>query len=301
MPIIYSIIFGIIFLFTLAFIIIFKSYGKDNSHPKGNSPILNFVEGSSLFVLHTACKLLHKRKSNDYLRCVSFSLIVTLFISLTGLIYTVSSFFSPDESVLSISRPDAGQGDTTISLIADSELYSGNIDVEVKNKKYTFEESMEIFYKYRKELDSCLLGSNKSFLMVTSPLTLPSSIGDENISVSWYISNPDIIDYSGKLINENISPDGSELEIVATLTLGENTAEICYTIVAYPSPLSSKDKLISGISEYINSSDEIYKDSITLPTEIDGIAVSFYKDKSELPSMDISFGTNYISNIDCGT
>ena len=108
---------------------------------------------------------------------------------------------------------------------------SATFEVETADwYKGTFDEAMNIFSSYRAEFDSHVLGDNSSFLHVTNTLNMPSTWGDENISVSWNISNPDIIDYTGKLQAENIPDDGIVLEVVATLTLDETSADICYQL-----------------------------------------------------------------------
>lgn len=233
-------------------------------------------------------KLTGKKLNEHSLKNISFILLTTIALSLIGALYTLSVVFSGMEAVTVVNRPEPGQGDSTLSLITDSELYTGNIDIPIKDKEYTFDEAALLFSQYRPELDNCLLGDNESFLKVTSPLTFIYSIGEENISISWYISAPDIIDYSGNPVSENISPDGSELEIIATLSLEDNIAEICYDIVVYPAPLTSEDMLISQLSDFINSPENISRHEIVLPTEINGHSIIFYEDKSELPSSDIS-------------
>lgn len=268
-----NIIFTIIFLsiFALSLILFIK-----------------FRSGTSEKNINLLYKLIGKRFDGNSLKNISFSLLSAIVLSLIGALYTISLSISGQETVTSITRPQPGEGDSTLSLIADSDLYTGTVVIPVKDKEYTFEEASQLFSRYRRELDSCLLGDNESFLKVTTPLTFISSIGEEGISISWYISSPDIIDYSGNPVLENISPEGSELEIIATLSLGDNIAEICYDIVVYPEPQTYEDILVSQLSELINSPAGISQDKIALPTEFDGQPIVFYKDKSALPSRDIS-------------
>lgn len=269
MNIVYGIFFLVLFVASLIFFLALHSHYKEH-------------------IVHALRRMTHKKNVDNSLRIASFIALTTLVLSLIGAIHIVSSAFSSDEAVNSIGRPAPGQGDSSISLITDSEIYTGIIDIVVNDKEYTFDEASELFSYYRSQLDECVLGDNESFLKVTSPLTFPSSIGDEDISISWHIANPDIIDYSGNIITDNLSSDGSKTEVVATLSLGDNVAEICYSIVVYPRELSPKDQLISELTEIINSPTNITKEEISLPKEINGHTISFYKNKSELPSGNIS-------------
>lgn len=269
MNIILGIIFGTIFVLLSVYLIIFRL-------KNGASMVLDF--------LYRFC---HLKKQDYHLKLASFLIVFTMSASLLGLISAVYARLSEFAPVTTLTRPDAGESDSTISLIADSEIFSGPIDIPVDAREYTFDEAMSIFRSYRHELDKYVLGDNESFLKVRTPLNFPSSIGKEHIAISWHIEKPDIINYSGQPVSENISPDGSETEIIATLSLGANTAQICYSIVVYPEQPSSTDLLLSNLNSLINSPDNIFDNSVTLPSEIDGKAISFYEEKSVFPSVDI--------------
>lgn len=216
-------------------------------------------------------------------KLILFSLLSTIIISIFAGIYCLNLLFSKDDSIDSLSRPNIGEGDKTVSINVDSEIYSGTLDIELQEKKLTFEEALEIFSKYRADLDKSILGDNTSFLKVTKPLNFPTSIGDENISISWYISNPNIIDYTGNILVENLLTENENLEVIATLKLGEHTAEICYSITVYKASLSLKDELLSYINTFINDEALLNNDQVILPSKMDNISLSFYSKNSSLP------------------
>lgn len=269
MNIILGIILGTIFVLLSVYLIVFR------------------LKNGTMMILNLLYRFLHIKKQDYHLKLTSFIIVFTMSASLLGLFFTVNSLLSKRTPVTALTRPDAGESGSTISLIADSEIFSGPIDIPVDAREYTFSEAMSIFRSYRHELDECVLGDNESFLKVRTPLNFPSSIGKEHIAISWHIERPDIINYSGQPVSENISPDGSETEITATLSLGDNTAQICYSVIVYPEQPSSTDLLISNINSLINSPDNISDANVTLPSEIDGKAISFYKEKPVFPSMDI--------------
>lgn len=319
MQITFIIIFSFIFLATFICIVIFRHY-KDDYVKNLDKKIfsLRIVLGFS-----TACTdLLHslpffrntrayskekkllssinlssspeKNLYEHHIRLLSYIICVVVICSFLGLAYTITLTSTNREDISDITRPAAGEGNQNMTLIADSEMYSGTIDISIDEEKYSFEEAMEIFSSCRADFDSTVLGDNVSFLHVTSPLTFPSSWGEEGISVSWYISDTDIIDYSGSLIKENISDTGSSMEIIATLSLGDFSADICYQLKVYPPEASAKASIISYINDYINSDHNLTETMVELPDNINGQAISFFQEKTVYPSLD--FYSHNINN-----
>lgn len=226
----------------------------------------------------------YKLKQQEFIpRIILLTLVSTIIISFFGTTYSISLLYSKDKEITSISRPNTGDGDNKISINVDSEIYSGAIDLEIQEKKMTFEEALDIFSYYRTELDTYVLNGNSSFLNVISPLCFPSSIGDENIQISWYIDRPEIIDYTGHIITENFLEDKENVEIIATLSLQEHTAEVCYFITAAKAPLSAKEELSAYINEAINNESSLHEDNIKLPTHINELSLRFYKTKNDFP------------------
>lgn len=216
-------------------------------------------------------------------KIIIYSLVSTFIISVFASAYCISLFFSIDKKISSISRPDIGEGNSTISVNVDSDIYSGTIDLEVLEKQISFEEAIEIFSKYREELDNYVLGNNSSFCEVTTPLNFPSSIGNENIAISWYITNPDIIDYTGNILFENIISDTADLEIVATLKLEEHVAEVCYYVTVKKLPPTAAEQLSEYINNHINDSSLLNQKHIDLPSNINGINLIFYSKEKSFP------------------
>ena len=251
--------------------------------------------GTSICFL-VSLKKYYKTRNEFKPKLILFSLLSTIIISIFASIYCGNSIVSKSKSIKSISRPSLGEGDKTISINVESDIYTGTIDLEIQEKKLTFEEATKIFSKYRESLDENVLGNNTSFLKVTKPLNFPSSIGDEEISISWYISNPNIIDYTGNILTENILSECEELEIIATLTLDEHVADICYFITVYKEPLSTKDELAYYINQSINEEHLLNKSSIDLPTHMNNVDLSFYENPSTFPP--IFFYTFYNLNSD---
>ena len=222
-----------------------------------------------------------------HLRLISYTVIITLIGSFLGLMYTVSLYNTNTDEIAQLTRPANGEGNQNISLITDSELYSGSIDLTIEDRKYTFDEVMKIFGEHRSAFDTHVLKNNISFLHVDSPLNFPTTWGDKNISISWFISATDIIDYSGSLISENITSEGVPLEIVATMTLDDISADICYQLIVFPPKLSDKERVETYLNKIINSNQQLTKDVVILPDNVLGFDISYSKDNKVYPTMDI--------------
>ena len=249
---IYSIIFSVLFIgSTTTFVVLYKKY---------KTSIKTFKQ-----------------------KIILYSISSTLIISLFAAIYCISQFIVKDDEISSISRPNIGEGDSTISINVNSEIYSGTIDIEVQEKQITFEEAINIFSKYRDELDHFVLSENKSFSEITSPLNFPSQIGTENISISWYISDPNIIDYTGDILFDNMLSDNANLEITATLKLGGHFANILYNVTVTKKVPTAKEQLSKYLNNHINDSSLLNKKNINLPTDMNGMELDFYKKKSSYP------------------
>ena len=254
-----------------------------------------------LFIGSCFCFIIFNKKykhihKNFNQKILIYSVCSTMIISLFATGYCVSLFFLKNDKILSISRPNVGEGDSTISMNIDSEIYSGTINIQIQEQQITFEEAIEIFSKYREELDHYVLGNNTSFCEVTTPLNFPSTIGTENITISWYISDPNIIDYTGNILFNNLSSDNSNLEIIATLKLGEHTAEICYDITVKTIPPTPEEQLSKYINSQINNSSLLNKKNIDLPSNMDGITLDFYNSKNSYPPIYFSFN-NYRNSV----
>lgn len=251
---------------------------------------------SSCLAFYTLRKKYKHTQINFNQKIILYSLCSTIIISTFAIVYCISLFFNTDNKISSLSRPNIGDGNSTISINVDSEIYSGTIDVEILEKQITFEEALDIFTKYRGELDNYVLSNNSSFSKVTSPLNFPSNIGKENISISWYISNPNIIDYTGNIITDNIVSDTANLEIIATLKLGEHTAEICYNITVVKLSPSAKDQLSTYINNHVNNPSLLNSQKIDLPSDMNGINLSFYNNNFSYPPIYFSYSNHNYSH-----
>lgn len=284
----YIIILGTLFISCLLCVIIFRNYHSKHNFKLSKSELpLMFLSGVSMSILD----ILESKRSHSFnrllychrLKVISYIIAAFLLCTAVGFAYLVSIEFSQQKGISSLMRPDTGSGERTTTIIADSDMYQGPIDITLDERQYTFEEAMQLFNGYRPSLDETVLGDNASFLMVSSPLYFPSTIGMEQISISWSIEDTNVIDYSGDIVATDIPNQGIETNIIATLTISNISVDICYHIRVLPIEKDSKTLLSDYINNYINSDININKSSITLPKEFNGGTISFFESDSPLP------------------
>lgn len=284
----YIILLGTLFFSCLLCVIIFRNYhSKHNIKLNKDELPLMFLSGISMSILD----ILESRRSPSFnrllyshrLKIISYIIAAFLLCTAIGCTYLISIEFSQRKGITSLMRPDTGDGERTTTITADSDMYQGPIDITLEERQYTFEEAMQLFNSYRPSLDETVLGDNSSFLMVSSPLYFPSTIGKEQIAISWSIQDTNIIDYSGDIVATDIPSTGVETNIIATLSVSNISVDICYHVKVLPVEKSSKALLSDYINSYMNSDNNINKSIITLPNEFGGGTISFFESEAPLP------------------
>ncbi len=281
----YILLFFILFTSCLVCIVVFRGYKRELAAEPGSVPV-PFMRGFVVLLADLIFRSQSRHRDEllyrHRIKILSYILITFLICILIGAVYLLSLELQDGASITNISRPEVGEGDTTITVMAEHESYTGPIDITVEERTYTFDEVIEIFTSYRDDFDAYVLGDNASFLHVTSPLCFPSTVGDEDIAVSWHIDDTSLIGYDGNL-SDDIPDEGAETDITATWTLGDISADICYHVKVYPATKDAKTILSEYIDSTINSDTNIYSNSVSLPDMIGDSAITYRKYSEPLP------------------
>ena len=277
---------------------IFSSYDRKNH---GLLPLYGFSSVISDFIFsrkRLSDFIIRNKKSNSFNRklaflnpgkkindifyehlqkIIAYLLATTMAVCLIGAVYTLKSYTDKIEYIKTLDRPGYGDGSQNLSLMADSDIYKGPVDFTIKEKTFSQQEAFDLFSRYKTSLDLCVLGDNKDFSHIVSAINLPVSIGDENISITWSIDKPEIIDYTGQIIKEDIPDSGNDVILTAELSLDSHKASVQYNLKVYPISSDPKLEFTELIENFINSSSKLSKKKITLPDNINGINTVFYK------------------------
>ncbi len=174
-----------------------------------------------------------------------------------------------------LQRNAPGQGNREEEL----EVQIGNVKeamtVQISEEKYTKEELDHIFIDASEELETLILGENKSLDEVRSDLNLITEIPDVGIRVSWELDNYKAMSQQGELRQERLNESGELIKLDAALSYGEDV--FFHTLYAhvYPQKLTKAEQWMRELKAEIKRLDEEQgtEDKMILPASIDGQAV----------------------------
>lgn len=149
------------------------------------------------------------------------------------------------------------------------------LTIDVEQKELKKEDVLKELKSEQKELIHKVLGTNESVESVTKPLNLVSSIGENNILVSWEIEDSSIIGYDGEL-SDDIPTEGKLVMLTALMTYREVTLDYSFYVNVFPK--KDDNGIQSQVQSYIDDED-IYSEEVQLPDEINGEHVTFYNSK----------------------
>ncbi len=224
-------------------------------------------------------------KRNYIASRINLALLMITVFAILGLIMSIGTVLS-DKEISSIIRPVNGEGVKDISIIAKSEKESEKIDLEIKEREYTFEEALEIIDKEFDEFIIKFLDKNSSLGEVTEPLNLISNLGEyNNIDITYNILDKDIIGMDGQILYENIPNEGISAQIDVTFKISGYELVKELMLGVYPRRLDNTEQLKQVISKEINENNDIHNDKVILPEEINGDKMIYSYPKED---------TNYI-------
>ena len=215
---------------------------------------------------------------------VSYCILCGILAVVLGLGIEISGSES-NEPITSVKRDSIDDEVYNIYYEDDSGAIKP-IELEVGKKELKDEEILKIIKGYQEELVQKALGKNDNAQNVTKPLNLVGSIGEENILVSWEISDSDIIDYDGK-ISSNVDKEGELIYLTAIMTYEKVTLEYVFSVNVYPHQGESDAK--REVQSYVDNQD-IYDSQVNLPEKIDGKKVKYYSSKGQNSYVVVTIG-----------
>lgn len=211
---------------------------------------------------------------NLYAKRISSCLLILLTLSLFGLVFTLCNLVIPKENITSLNRPDDGSDSTHYKILVSSDDESETIDIEVSKKIYEYGEIIAIFDKHRDEIIKAFLNTNDSPANICYDLSFPSSIGDENINLSWQPQDLSLIDLNGHLVYENISESGTPTTVSVLMKLDDIEATMDISVTLYKQ-IKTDSSLNDIISSYIENNSDPYSDTVLLPATIGNKSFSY--------------------------
>ncbi|WP_243136863.1 type II secretion system F family protein [Alkaliphilus serpentinus] len=197
--------------------------------------------------------------------------MILLLASLVGISFIGNEGSPEDLRDNTIERPDFGEGDRKLQLVATFKSKEGEkteeVSVVVKEESPTDEEAVTAAIK--KLSPKIILGKNPSLNDVTSELNFIKEIPELGVKINWRSSKPEVINEMGAISSNN--NNGKEVVITAILFKGNSIAEKQFKLVVKdlnlnqrPSPTPKEEAV-----NIINSQMEDYSNTlVTLPSNL---------------------------------
>ncbi len=223
----------------------------------------------------------HSDEKDAYIYMVSklaFSMIVCVIVLLFGYIRCVNTYLLKETEINELKRNKAGEGETQYHLILEYEGERKGIDVSIGDMKYSKDEAEQIMDHYYDQLADIVFSSNKSRECVTEDLNLVSGLGEE-IKVEWTIDHTEFLDYSGRILWEEIK-NQEDVEITAKMSIDQYSKNYVFYITLDQNARDKATKILEEIDKYEKETGR-YGEKISLTELADHYHVRFLKPKSE--------------------
>ncbi|TAH73879.1 MAG: hypothetical protein EWM47_02100 [Anaerolineaceae bacterium] len=160
-------------------------------------------------------------------------------------------------------RPEVGEGDKNLSLRFRMEnetdiedVYEDEISIQNRERIYSDREWEEVLDKAITYLEQELLGENQDLKHVDRDLNLIKKIPDTSIVIEWVPQNYRLISSNGKLMNEDISDQGTDTLIRAILKYEDKRVEHTIPLTLWPVKSDHKELLYKELQNILDISDK---------------------------------------------
>ena len=220
-------------------------------------------------------------KIKELTREKTVHLISICLMAFVGMLVATSAIYYKEKNVVDnsdniIERADYNEEAREQQVYIDVDGESITVPLTVQAVEYTEEE----FYREARlafeELTVILPGDNQNLNNVETDLVLPDEIN--GFKIHWYISNPDVVRYNGKI--DSSLAEETTVYITARIEYKELSCEECYTATVIPVRHDSQSYLIEQELISIEKANATQKE-FEIPGQINGAKVRIKKDNSK--------------------
>lgn len=171
-----------------------------------------------------------------------------------------------------VERNTYGAGIKSETLLAEVEGREIPVTVELEERQYKDSEIQDVFQKTMDELDTVILGNNKSFDEVREDLRLPSKLPGSPITISWECDNYEVLNILGELQREAIPEEGALVEMRGTLKYLDEEEIYIRSVRVLPPDLQGDEKIAEELKNEIKKMSDRHPDEseVALPSEWEG-------------------------------
>lgn len=198
-------------------------------------------------------------------------------IMLLSCVLAIGVFFLEnvtDDSLSLVTRNAYGEGKKTeeYEVTIENELEKESFQIVVEEQEYTRDETKKLFQEVIEKLDTVILGENESFDRVEKDLNLVTELDDYPVQIQWQLDSYSVMNIDGEIREENLTEEGTLLELQGTISYGEEKAIYVKNAMIYPLTREGTDKLLYEIQQELMKLEEETREdaSFTLPEEVAG-------------------------------
>lgn len=166
-----------------------------------------------------------------------------------GMLLVVTGMVGHAENMQAVSelrRPAYGQGVQEENLQVEWKDEQGKrqkeeMTVQVTEKQFSESEIEEIFSGLRDRIENEMLGENDSLDHVDHPLHLCEELPDCPVTIRWFSSRPEIMDWEGTY-GEMIGEEGEEVILTATAQLQGKEWQESWNVLVFPRVPGKKNR-----------------------------------------------------------
>lgn len=182
------------------------------------------------------------------------------------------SLLTDEDGNAVVKRNGYGEGERTEELRIQIGDKKEKYTVTISEQQYTEEELQDVFAQSAEVLEQLVLGENKSLDEVRKDLNLVSTIQDTGIRVSWELDNYEVMDLQGVLKPENLTEEGTLVQLKALMVYGQEKTEHSFYVRLYPPKLTYAERLLKNLDAEIQrlDADTQTAEVMRLPDSVDG-------------------------------
>lgn len=195
-----------------------------------------------------------------------------------------------------LQRPGYQEGSKTVDLKVNvseqgSTVLEEDMHLDVSEKQYDSAKMSEQFQYAKAYIDKRILKNNESPDKVTTDLNFISYIPDINMTVRWSSGNSRLIDFEGKVHNEEIA-EGVLVPVTATITYNKDIQEYTSYFKVLPRVYTKSELARKNLEEAIDAANEETKtkDRLVLPDSIQQQRISWAENHDKSGGMFLLFG-----------
>jgi hypothetical protein len=170
----------------------------------------------------------------------------------------------------------------------------------VENRHLTKKELDELFTEAIQELEQTFLGENETVDEIRHPIVLPDTLLDGRVDVSWSFDDYRAVNLSGELLEENLTEEGTLVEVQALLDYEGAQATHSFSIMVYPPKKTAAEQFFAALAEELDSRNEGSGDAFALPQTVAGHVLRWEKRQQNKQYMILLFGLIAMAGIAIG-